>query len=235
MIFDCIERNLDPSDMLIVPYPLCVPPNIIVYGEYVDHGDISDQEVDEQRKAVPYHHELEDFNTPVHTVNMCEEKYADKNEDERLDVYVNTADQQAQKEKSVYYNKTTGKYTVNIHIGTFSTQEKAVAARDAFRREVTVTKQVHEIVSHTQKRQKLFGSDVPAPILTDTDTETGVAVQITPTVSNSISNSNFNLNSKFTHVCTTSRKLRCYNCKIWKDLYANSDGKYVFDCCGFTV
>jgi deoxyhypusine synthase len=107
---------VDTSGMLIVPYPLCVPPNAVMYAEDVDYSDHDDHEDEE------------------HEANESEVQPTRKRKRE-----------EGVHDKHIYYNKANNKYQVRVtkdgklqNVGSFPTQEEAVVARDAYLRGETV-------------------------------------------------------------------------------------------------
>ena len=95
----------------------------------------------------------------------------------------------------------------------------------------------------TMKRQRLWGNDVPTSIVADTGVgSSSSAMQITnthtPTPTASSSSASASASASFTPAASHIRNakwMECYNCKIWKQICANTEGDYVFDCCGFKV
>ena len=97
---------VDTSGMLIVPYPLCVPPNRVVYAEDVGYADDDDYE-DEEYEA-----------------NESEVQPTRKRKREGAHG------------KHISYIKASKKYVVQFtkngklhYVGSFPTQEEAVVAR----------------------------------------------------------------------------------------------------------
>ena len=105
---EIVENN----GMLIVPYPLCVPPNRVVYAEDVDYSDNDD-------------HEDEEYEAEESEVQPTRKRKREE----------------SAHGKHIYYNKASNKYVVQAkkdgkrqHVGSFPTQEEAVVARDAYLR-----------------------------------------------------------------------------------------------------